>query len=69
MSLRGLELCIISSICLSRESLGGTKDNILPNEGLLILPPGKEINFSRKQTKKIEVVARPVVLFGLTASH
>ena len=51
-----------------RELLGGTEENsvsptrgllICPVCGLLICPPGKSMSFHKKETGKIELVARP----------
>ena len=43
----------------ARMLLGGTKENnIFPSEGSLIYPPGKSMNFHKKETEKIELVAR-----------
>ena len=44
----------------TRELLEGTTENsVSPNEGSLIGPPGKSMIFHKKETEKIELVARP----------
>ena len=46
----------------TRELLGGTKENsVSPDEGSLICHPGKSMNFHKKETEKIELVASPVM--------
>ena len=45
----------------TRELLGGTEENnvCFPDEGSLICPPGRSMSFHKKETEKIELVARP----------
>ena len=44
-----------------RELLGGMVFSVSPMGGSLICPPGKSMIFRKKETKKIELVARPVI--------
>ena len=45
----------------TRELLGGTEENgVFPDKGSFICPPGKSMTFHKKETEKIELVARPV---------